>query len=124
MEKKDNLLSVLEIIFRWKKQIIIVCAIAGIGAVVISLFMDNYYESFTNFYAASPDLALPEPVGTEATDRDYYGEPEDIDRVLTIAESSEIANYLINKYNLYEHYESDTTHRLAQFKVTKAFKKN
>ena len=122
MEQKDNLLGVLRTLFKWKKQIIFVCAIAAVGSVVISLFLDNYYESSTIFYAASPDQALPEPVGVEATDRKYYGEPEDIDRVLSIAESSEVASYLINKYNLYEHYEIDTTHRLAPHKVNKAFR--
>jgi hypothetical protein len=122
MEQKDNLLGVLSTLFKWKKQIIYVCVIAAVGSVVISLFLYNYYESSTIFYAASPDQALPEPVGIEAGDRKYYGEPEDIDRVLSIAESKEIATYLINKYNLYEHYEIDTTHRLAPHKVNKAFR--
>jgi Chain length determinant protein len=122
MEQKDNLLGVLSTLFKWKKQIIYVCVIAAVGSVVISLLLDDYYESSTIFYAASPDQALPEPVGIEAGDRKYYGEPEDIDRILSIAESKEIASFLINKYNLYEHYEIDTTHRLAQHKVNKAFR--
>ncbi len=122
MEQKDNLLGVLSTLFKWKKQIIYVCIIAAVGSVIISLFLDNYYESYTTFYAASPDQALPEPVGIESGDRKYYGEPEDIDRVLSIAESNEIATYLITKYNLYEHYDIDTTHRLAPHKVNKAFR--
>lgn len=122
MEQKDNLLGVLKTLFKWKKQIIYVCVIAAVGSVAISLTLDNYYESSTIFYAASPDQALPEPVGIESGDRKYYGEPEDIDRVLSIAESAEIANYLINKYHLYEHYEIDSTQRLAPHKVNKAFR--
>ena len=122
MEHKDNLLGVLKTLFKWKKQILYVCLIAGVGAVVISLFLDNYYESYTTFYAASPDQALPEPVGVEAGERDYYGESEDMDRILTIAESNEVANYLINKFHLYEHYDIDSTHKLAPFNVAKAFR--
>lgn len=122
MEQKDNLLGVLSTLFKWKKQIIYVCIIAAVGSVVISLFLDNYYESYTTFYAASPDQALPEPVGTEVGERKYYGEPEDIDRVLSIAGSKDIASFLIDKYNLYEHYDIDTTHRLAPHKVHKAFR--
>ncbi|MFT5165151.1 MAG: tyrosine-protein kinase Etk/Wzc [Saprospiraceae bacterium] len=124
MEHKDNLLGVLKTLFKWKKQILYVCLIAGIGTVVISLFMDNYYTSFTSFYAASPDQALPEPVGVESGKLNYYGGSEDIDRVLSVAESNEVANYLINKYNLYEHYDIDTTHRLAPFHVGQAFRKH
>lgn len=122
MEHKDNLLGVLKTLFKWKKQILYVCILAAVGSVVISLFLDNYYESYTTFYAASPDQALPEPVGVEAGERKYYGESEDMDRVLTIAESNEVANFLIQKYNLYEHYDIDTTHRLAPFNVAKAFR--
>ncbi len=124
MEHKDNLLGVLKTLFKWKKQIMYVCLIAGLGTVIISLFLDNYYESYTTFYAASPDQALPEPVGVEAGERDYYGEPEDIDRVLTVAESNDVANFLIQKFNLYQHYDIDTTHRLAPFHVAKAFRKH
>lgn len=122
MEQKDNLLGVLSTLFKWKKQIITVCAIAAVGSVVLSLLMDDYYESSTTFYVASPDQALPDAVGTESADRKYYGEPEDLDRVLTIAESKEIAGFLIDKYKLYEHYDIDTTHRLAPHRVNKAFR--
>lgn len=122
MEHKDNLLSVLSTLFRWKKQIFYVCLITGIGAVAISLFMDNWYESSTIFYAASPDQALPKPVGVEDTDRKYYGEPEDVDRILSICESGAVANFLIDKYNLYEHYDIDTTSKLAKFNIMKAFR--
>ncbi len=122
MDHKDNLLGVLKTLFKWKKQIITVCIIAGVGSIVISLLMDNYYESYTTFYAASPDQALPEPVGMEAGERDYYGESEDMDRILTIAESNEVANYLIQRFKLYEHYDIDSTHKFAAFNVGKAFR--
>jgi len=85
--------------------------------------MDNYYQATTQFYAASPDLAKPEPVGIMSGDRDYYGEDEDIDRVLSLAESSQITSYLINKYNLYEHYDIDTSHVKAPFFVAKELAK-
>lgn len=122
MEHKDNLLGVLKTLFKWKKQIITICIIAAVGSVVISLFLDNYYLSYTTFYAASPDQALPEPVGIEAGERDYYGESEDMDRILTIAESNEVANYLITKFKLYEHYDIDSTHKFAPFNVSKVFR--
>ncbi len=122
MEHKDNLLSVLSTLFRWKKQLLYVCLITGVGAVAITLLMDNWFESSTIFYAASPDQALPKPVGVEDTDRKYYGEPEDVDRILTICESGAVANFIIDKYNLYEHYDIDTTHKLAAFNVMKAFR--
>ncbi|MEM9921430.1 MAG: hypothetical protein AAF990_25235 [Bacteroidota bacterium] len=121
MENKDNLLSVLQTLFKWKKQIIGLCVITLIGTVVVSLFLSNYYESTTLFYAANPDLAKPPSVGSEIKDRNYYGQTGDIDRVLAIAQSDEIAAYLIDKFNLYEHYGVDTSHVKAPFFVRKKF---
>ncbi len=121
MTNKENLLDVLRTLFRWKKQIIIVCALAAVGSIIISLFLSNYYQSSTLFYAASPDLALPSAVGNEIKEKDYYGEETDIDRMLTISESNEIADFLIDSFHLYEHYDIDTAQLRAAFKVKKRF---
>ena len=121
MEQQDNLLGVLKTLFKWKKQIIRICVVAAIGSVIISLFLPNYYESSTIFYAASPDLAKPDGIGVNEKDKEYYGESEDMDRVLTLAESSKIADFLIKKYNLYSHYDIDSTHRKAPYRVRKTF---
>ena len=124
MENKENLLEVLKTVFRWKKAILTVCIIAFIGSIVISLFLSDYYQSTTLFYAASEDLAKPATVGTDLLSRDYYGTEADIDRIMTIAESNEVADYLIDKFNLYEHYEIDTTHVKAPFFVKRTFFKH
>lgn len=119
MNNKDNLLSVIETLFKWKKPILIVAFIATVGTVVFSLFMDNYYESTTLFIPASPDQAKPPVVGASIKERYYYGQPEDIDRMLSIANSEEVASHLIEKFDLYEHYDIDTTHEKAGFFVQK-----
>jgi tyrosine-protein kinase Etk/Wzc len=119
MSNTYNLLEVLKTISRQKRPILMVTALAFVGAILVTLSKDNYYMSTTEFYAASPDLAKPEPVGRETGDRDYYGEDEDRDRVLSIAESGQVLNYLIEKYNLYEHYDIDTTNVKAPFNVAR-----
>ncbi|MEO1515558.1 MAG: hypothetical protein AAFV95_11110 [Bacteroidota bacterium] len=121
MENKDNLLSVLGVIYKWRKQIIGLCALAAVGSIVISLFLSNYYESSTLFYAANPDLAKPPAVGNEIKDRNYFGQSEDIDRILSIANSDQVASYLIDQFDLYEHYSVDTNHIKAPFFVRKKF---
>ena len=105
MENNENLLGVISTLLRWRKPIIRICLIAGIGTAIIALFLPNYYQSTTTFYAASPDLGKPEAVGEIERDRDIYGEDTDNDRLLTIAQSNEIVSYLIQKFKLYEHYD-------------------
>ena len=124
MENKENLLEVLKTVFRWKKAILTVCGIAFIGSIIISLFLSDYYQSTTLFYAASEDLAKPAAVGTDLLNRNYYGTEPDIDRIMTIAESNEVADFLIKKFDLYKHYEIDTTHIKAPFFVKRTFFKH
>jgi len=124
MDNKDTLLGVLGTLYKWRKFILYTCLITAIGSAIISWFgLDNYYQSTSTFYAASPDMAKPEAVGQETVSKDYYGKEEDIDRLLSIAQSSEIARYIIDKYNLYEHYDIDTTHVKAPYFVRTEFGK-
>ena len=122
MENKDNLLTVLSSFFKWKKPILYTCLFAGLLS-LFSFLLPNYYQSNTIFYAASPDLTKPDPIGSFNPERDYYGESEDVDRLLTIAESGELIKYLIDKFKLYKVYDIDTTDVKAPFKVKKAFLK-
>ncbi len=122
MKNNDNLLDVLKTLFKWRKQIIYVCGIAVVGAIVISLFLPNYYQATTTFLAVSPDQAKPESLfGNGQLRTEYFGNENDIDRLMTIAESSELVNFLVDSFNLYEHYEIDTSQAKAAFKVREKF---
>ncbi len=124
MENKENLLGVLQTLFRWRKQIIRVCAVAAVVCLLIVLLMPNYYKSTTIFYAASPDLFKPEQVfGSSAKDMEYYGNSTDIDRILTIAQSNELVESLVKEFQLYQHYGIDSTNEKAPFRIRAAFLK-
>ncbi|MBR9919860.1 MAG: hypothetical protein GYB31_03415 [Bacteroidetes bacterium] len=122
MERKDSLLGVIRTLFKWKKFLIITTGIAAIGAIIIVLFLPVYYQAVTIFYAASPDLSMPERIfGTSNEAMEYYGEEEDIDRIQTIAQSNELADFLIDSFNLYEHYDIDKKDLLAGYYVKETF---
>lgn len=122
MENKDNLLGVVETIFKWKKFILITCGITAVGAVIVSLLLPVYYKSTTVFYAASPDLASPESLfGTSAKSPDYYGTENDMDRILSIAKSGELSGFMIDSFNLYERYDIDPESPLGSYYVQLKF---
>jgi len=123
MDNQYNLLGVIRTVWKWRKNIIWICGIVAIGSTVICLLLPNYYSSSAIFYAASPNLSFPEPVGMETKETEYYGEEEDMDRILTIAESKEVADYLIEKFNLYENYEINPDQKLGAHKIMKKFQK-
>lgn len=124
MEQRENLLDVLKIFFKWLRPITYLCLGIGIGTAAISLLLSNYYESTTTFYANSIDQAKPGQIfGTSTRDIEFYGDDRDNDRLLTIAESNELKDYMINTFDLYQHYDIDPTKDRAAYNVRQKFNK-
>ena len=122
MEQKDNLLDVLKTLLKWRKQLIIVCGLAAVGSVIVSLTLPNYFRADTVFLAISPDQSMPELVFSSSPMRSqYYGNENDIDRLLTIAESNELIQFMVDSFGLYEHYDIDPDHPKAKHLVRRAF---
>jgi len=123
MTEDQSLIDVVSIIYKNRKKIIIASLVAGLVSAAVSLLLPNYYQSTTVFYPASSDLAKPMLVGNEQINRNYYGDGKDIDRLLSIAHSTQMANYLINNFKLYEHYDIDSTNKRGPAQMmTKLFK--
>lgn len=119
---RDNLLGVFRTIYRWRKTIRNICLIALIGSIGFSLMLDNYFKATTIFYPASPELANPELIfGYTSQVTQYFGSDRDLDRLDEIANSNEVADYMVKKFNLYRHYDIDSTSLKGQSKVRERF---
>lgn len=121
-KNKDNLLEVLRTLFKWKKAILYLCLAAGILAAIIVLLVPVYYQSTTTFFVTSPDQSKPELIfGSSLSEPELYGNESDIDRLLTIAESNELISFLIDSFQLYQHYDIDTLSVKAPYYVKLKF---
>ncbi|GAB4245983.1 MAG: hypothetical protein Kow0027_06730 [Saprospiraceae bacterium] len=108
MENRDNLLDVLATLFKWKKLILVTCVATAVISAIVSLLLPVYYKATTVFYAASPDLAVPEAIfGNSSQAPDYYGTENDMNRLMSIANSNELATFMIDSFKLYQHYDID-----------------
>jgi len=124
MNNDFSLLSVLRVLGKWKKQIVTTTIIVAVLSVLGSLLMPTYYESSATFYAAHSDLGRPDPVGAgNGTAKFVYGTNDDLDRLFSIANSSELRNIIVAKHNLYEHYDIDSTSKKGPAKMAKKFNK-
>ncbi len=113
----ENLLHILKPAYRHRKYILFTILAVTIGSIVLSLFLDNYYKASTIFYSASPDLAKPAPVGPVDLNVRFYGEDKDLDRLLSLSNSNEVFLYLVESFNLYKHYDIDSTQEKAAHKL-------
>ena len=124
MSNRDNLLGVFSTVYRWRKAIRNICLITLIGSIGITLLMDNYYQATTIFYPASPELANPELIfGYTSKVTEYFGSDRDLDRLVEVAVSNEVVDYMVDKFKLYEHYDIDSTSKQGPHKVRKQFRK-
>ncbi len=117
MEQRENLLDLINVLWNWRRPLILMTLIATILTAVVSLFLPNYYKSTSIFYAAHTDLAKPAAIGENEQRRLYYGESEDLNRLMSIAKSGKIYDFLINEFDLYEHYEIKKESKNARHKL-------
>ncbi len=123
--EKENLLPVLGTLYPWRRRILMITAAAFVISVIGSLFLKNYYQGKTVFYAASQDLFKPEKVfGGGTTEMYYYGSGEDVDRILTVGNSHSVVDFLIDSFDLWTVYKIKPGTPKAKYKMRKAFREN
>ena len=122
---KDSLLPILGTFYPWRRTILRVTAAAFVLSILGSLLMKNYYQGKTIFYAASQDLFKPDKVfGNSQQEMYYYGSGEDIDRIMTVANSYEVLDFVVDSFNLWEVYKIKPGNPKARYKMRKTFREN
>ncbi len=92
--------------FRWWKQLAIVCLTAAILAAVFSspAFITPLYESTVVMFPAKSN-SLSRAVFGSNVDFLEYGGVEDSERLLQVLGSTAIRDRIIERFDLYDHYE-------------------
>ena len=127
MSTNRNLLDLIKILLKWRKLVIVVTLLAAAGSVVVSLLLPNYYKSTTTFYPQNLSaFDRGYLFGTESKEKvqSLFGDKQDVNRVLSIAKSTELIGHIIDHYNLADHYGIDTTGSMWRYKVQKEFDEN
>ncbi len=117
MNNEYSLADFVNQLIKWKKPLLKTAGLILLLSIVGSLLLPNYYEAETTFYAASPDLAKPIPIGGDDKDIRIYGDDKDLDRLFSIATSHDILFFLIDSFDLYKHYDINRENPKAKFKV-------
>jgi|GEM_PF-1047054 uncharacterized protein involved in exopolysaccharide biosynthesis len=124
MDNDYNLIGIVRVLIRWKNQILIASVTATIIAAAYSwFFMPDYYKSSATIYPIN--LAYGDRAAVFNLDHvEYYGNKEDVNRVLTICQSGPIEGYIIDKYKLADHYKINKEKKYWKTKVQKEFESN
>ncbi|HUR31607.1 MAG TPA: hypothetical protein VMZ69_09250 [Saprospiraceae bacterium] len=124
-ESRDSLMPMMGTLYSWRRRILNITLAAFVLSILFSLFMKNYYQGKTIFYAGSQDLFKPEKIfGAGTQEMYYYGSGEDIDRIFTVGNSHEVLDFLIDSFDLWSVYKINPKAKQARFKMRKALKEN
>ena len=128
MDKEFNLITALRIVIKWKMPILVLIVVSGIAAALFSVFvMDEYFLSSSTFYPSNQyvsDRSMIFNSQNTGGQIEYFGGKGDVNRILTIANSEPIIDYIIDSFKLVEHYKIDRTKAYWKTKVRKKFDKN
>ena len=127
MSSNKNLITFLRILIKWQKMILIVVAVAAVGSIIIALLLPNYYKSEATFLPSNLSAYDRSTLfSTEGAEKeiDYFGNKNDIERILAFANSSPLIQHVINHFKLYDHYDIDTTSSTWRLKVRREFDGN
>lgn len=127
MENNLNLIQVLRKLYKWRRPIILLSGGTFVLTAGLSLLLPNFFEAKTVFYAASEDQAKPEVLFPEKGSNitaEYYGSESDIDRLLTVAQSNELKDYLIDSFALFAHYDKNPDAPKARYRLRKKLDKH
>lgn len=118
-----DIASTFKIILNNKKTIIGGSFLFSILVAIACLFLDNYYLSIAKVYPVNSMQLSPKAMYGEEV-HDIYGDSKEVDRVVSVAKSNAIKDYVINKYNLLKHYEIDTTKPSKRTRLFKRYDSN
>ena len=103
--------------FAWdKKWILIGVSVTAfvVSTIIAFLFITPKYRSKVTLFPAasvsvSKNLVETAVVTSDTKDILTFGEDEESERLLQILKSDQIKNHIIEKFNLMDHYEIDST---------------
>ena len=125
MNQEFNLITAIKTILKWKWPILAVTISSGVIAAIFSVFiMDEWFLSWSTVYPTNQAMSDRNAIfSAEATAVDYFGDKSDVNRVLTIANSNPVINFIIDSFKLAEHYQVDTAKLYWKTIVRKKFEK-
>lgn len=118
--------EILYKVFHYKKTLAITTIIGCIASIIISLCITPLYRSTVVVFPA-PSLSISqELIATKdaAKKESVFGEDEESERILQVLNSDELRTLIIQKYNLWKHYDIDSANvKYPNDKMLKKYQK-
>ncbi|MCS6819258.1 MAG: hypothetical protein RMJ53_10465 [Chitinophagales bacterium] len=127
MNEQTHLISAVRILIKWRTHIVGASLLAAIITALVAFFvLDEYYLSQSVFYPVNQQQSDRSVIfnTSSASTMNYFGDKNDVNRLLTMANSKELIEMIIDSFGLVEHYRINRNKPYWRTKVYKKFLKN
>jgi|GEM_PF-1378147 len=121
MKRNLTVLDIIRLVSKNTRLYLLTGGAALVISVIISLMLPVYYKSTCILYPFNPEAYDPRNVDKAATP---YGTTFDGDRIMALAESRDVQNAIVKKYNLLNRYKIDKSDPIADVKVRETLNSN
>ena len=116
--------SFIQTLYDKKWLVILFPTIAGVIALVISMFLTPMFKSTAIvFPAATSTVSFSEQRNAKASSMDF-GEEEQAEQLIQILKSSRIRNVIVDRFDLMKHYDIDMDDENKYYKLGKAWEQH
>jgi len=118
--------ELVDIIIKWLKRILLVSVLGAIISAGASLGLSDEFKSVAKVMPMNSSFLDKNAIYNDESGRPVYlfGGDADIDRLVSLSESEELSQFLIDKYKLFDYYKIDPSKKDGAFKVRKRLHKN
>lgn len=122
-------LSVVEFLYKWRKPLLIVTLLAGIVSIIFTgpTFIKPRFKSTVVFYPATTNSISKALLNENAYDRSdplAFGEEEEAEQLIQILYSDDIQSFIIEKYDLMNHYDIKPNAKFKNTQLARKFSDN
>ncbi|MBM3438959.1 MAG: hypothetical protein FJX91_07490 [Bacteroidetes bacterium] len=112
--KPLNLADVINFFWRWRKVLMVACGIAAVTAIVVTMpFITKPKYQATHIFYPTKNNSISDALLTDARQRQKdpleFGEEEEAEKAMQILLSGDLMGRLVRNFNLYKHYNINTT---------------
>ncbi len=120
----NDSLDLLVFLYKKRLPIIIITVVGAVASIIVSLVITPMYKSTVILYPASSVSVSKALLGNAKGNMMAFGDEEETEQLLQVLQSNEIFNHIVDKFNLTEHYDIDTTSKFAKTKLYDTYSGN
>jgi len=121
-----NSIKIYDFVLRNLKPLIFIAILAFTVSLIIAILLPSKYRATVILFPATSESVSKSLISENQTTKGLlnFGTAEEVEQFLQVLYSDEIRKRLTTKYNLFEHYDIDSTQKYPFTRLNKKYQEN